>query len=88
MSKVEILTTVLALIGIAVGVYGIVDARRQRAERDRVIDRLRSYAGGTERFLIALKPSIPRETHEAVNDQISLSKSVREALPDKPKSEA
>lgn len=72
----------IGLIGIAVAVYGIWDARRERSRREASVVVINRLVGRLNGVLIGLKPSIVGNPHAtaAVDDSLGAIAAASESL--------
>lgn len=64
----------IGAVGLVVGIFGIVDARRQRSKVERMLQLDRGTIHELNGFLIGLKPSLSPPQAQLVNDRLQLIK--------------
>ncbi|KAB0650291.1 hypothetical protein [Burkholderia diffusa] len=72
----------IGIAGILVGVYGVVDARRERSKRDKAVVVVNRLVGRLNGLLIGLKPSLASDARAtaAADDGLEAIKLARDDL--------
>jgi uncharacterized membrane protein HdeD (DUF308 family) len=75
-----VLTTLFGIAGVVVGIFAVVDARRERSKRERAVIAARALIERNYGMWIVMKPAVSGQFEHAINDGLEAINAARTTL--------